>query len=788
MKQRKLLILIFLLAFFPMSGVHAQIVKLIKVGKTEARVYDHGCYSSNVYDYGMIAYYRGSYCTLADELSNQNSWPGGLLKDAGLLFGARNWVDTTGHRWDAMITGHCARLRDIDSIQFAVPDEGGYTIRRYMRYPPTQIIVDGTHCEDPFPMFGDEVAPDKVWGTADVMVTSNVRLNMGLDVKQRVLAWSQPGHDDYVIWDLTFVNTGNVDMDDEIELPGQTLEDVYITRITEAMINGTGSNKVLPTFAGTTKKENPDNRLSYPQDDDSLRIDFVTPLRAGGLTRDSYGIKADVGTWNIMTGARFAGTAVLFAPKSIDVPQDNYSPFDPSASVAASNDPAQPCMHTSMLAEPSWILLHDGVLSDFPRMDSADFRNAYEIMVKGVFAIDPTIPNFQETYYMDSLYDVYDTTASGAKTYYEQPIDRWGELDPDRGYCFASEITWMRFDQQGHLSIGPYQMEFGDTLRFVYAYVGGAINRKNSYLLGEAWNDTKDAASWLPGMDSAQMVEELRKRDPIFDVYYTNPRLSPPPTVNDIAKDLIVARGKDSLFNNGMNAQRNFNMNYNIPKSPPPPSIFEVTSGPDRIRLTWSYDAAYEPSYPTDVAKFKIYRALGGYVYEKQGAIIIGDWQVLDSVLGNAGLYDDTVVVPAFYYYYAITAVSPAGIESGMFLTMTRKAANLQSYPGAALDSVRVVPNPLNVNASARSRYSEGEGLKLTFVELPPECTITIFTESGNVVKTIEHTNLSGTEVWEARDIYLLTDYDQQPASGIYIAHIRTPDGKSVSRKFVIVR
>jgi len=779
MKHRKLLILIFLLAFFWVSGVHAQIVKLVKVGKTEARIYDHGCYSSEVYDYGVIAYYRGSYCTVEQEYSTTNSWPGALLKDAGLLFGARNWVDTTGQRWDAYITGSCARLRDLDIYQFAVPDEGGFTIRRYMKYPLPEIIVDGVTTSDPWPTSGDEVDPDRIsqWGgTADIMVESDVRFSIGVDAKQRVLAWSQPGHDDYVIWDWTFVNTGNVDRDDEIELPEQTLDSVYIARVTEAMSNGTGDNKALSTFAGTT--ENQDTRLSYPQDDDSLRIDYVTPLRAASSTsKDSYGFNTSANQWNILTGARFGGTAVLFAPKSTAVQQFPNTPL--------SNDPAQPSMRTSLLAEPSWILLHNGILADFNTMEPWEHLDAYEVMVKGVFGIDPTIPNFQETYSMDSVYDVYDTTASGHKTYYEQPIDRWGELDPDRGYAFASEITWIRFDQQGHFSIGPYQLGFGDTLRFVYAYVGGAVSRKTSYLLGEAWN-AGTAASWLPGMDSAQMVEELRGRDPIFDVYYTNPRLSPAPTINDIAKDLLVARGRDSLFNNGMNAQRNFNMNYNIPASPAPPSVFEVASRPDMIKLEWSYESDFGNYEPSDLAKFKIYRALGGYVYEKQGAIVTGDWELIDSVDATVDSYEDTDVTTAVEYYYAITAVSSAGVESGKFLTMTRIAANLQSYPGDSLEAIRVVPNPLNVNALGR--YSEGDALKLTFVELPPECTITILTESGKLVTTINHTNGSGTEVWKSRNQFLLTDSDQQPASGIYIAHIRTPDGKSIARKFVIVR
>ncbi len=776
MKQRNLLILIFLLAFFLVGDVNAQILKMVKVGKAEARIYDHGCQSAEVYDHGMVVYFRGSYITVTDAYGN-NSWPGGLLKSGGMLFGARNWTDTTGQVWDAMITGHNTRLRETEIYQFDVPDEEGISIHRYMRYPLPQIIVDEVHCEDPFPTFGDEVAPEKMWGTADIMVESDVRLSMGVDVKQRVLAWSQPDHDDYVVWDWTFVNTGNVDEDDEIELPDQTLNDVYIAKVNEVMLNGTGDNKALATFAGTT--ENQDASLSYPQDDDSLRIDYMTPLRAGSSTRDSYGFNVSSNVWNILTGARFGGSAVLFAPKSVDVPQ-NY----PISDIAASNDPAQPSMHTSMLAEPSWITLHNNVLSDFPGMTASEFVDAYEVMEKGIFGIDTALENYQETYSMDVLYDVYDTTASGAPTYYEQPIDRWGELDPARGYAYASDISWIRFDQQTHWSIGPYQMGFGDTLRYVYAYVGGAISRKTSFLLGEAW-DAGTATSWLPGMDSAQMVEELRQRDPIFNVYYDIGGFNSALSLNDIAKDLLVASGRDSLFENGMNAQRNFNMNYEIPESPAPPSIFEVTSGPDMIRLAWSYDPAYEPS---DVAMFKIYRALGGNVYRKQGEIITGDWQLVDSVDGDLRLYEDTGVTPTVDYYYAVTAVSSAGVESGMFLTMTKLAANLQSYPGDSLEMVRVVPNPLNVNSSARSRYSEGYGLKISFVELPPECTITILTESGKLVKTIEHTNGSGTEIWGIRDQFLLTDSDQHPASGIYIAHIQTPDGEYISRKFVIVR
>jgi hypothetical protein len=726
--------LVFLLIFFFDNTAQGQVLRSIDVGKLQAYVYDHGCMSEDVRRCGNVYYYRGSYVTRDDIFYEDDNfeWPGGLLKDAGLFFGARNWTDTTGYTWDAHITGHCVRKRSNDDYQFAVPDEGdGYTIHRYFRYPLPQIIVNGTHVEDPFPLTGDEIAPEKIWGTADLMVESNVRLSMGLDVKQRVLAWSQSDHDDYIIWDWTFVNTGNVDEDTDIELPGQTLEDVYITRVTEAMINGVMDNKVMATWAGTT--EDHDTRLSYPQDDDSLRIHYLTPLRAKDEGYDSYGKKPGTAR-TLLDGARFAGTAVLFAPKSTAVPQ-SY----PIANIAASNDPAQPSMHSSLLTEPSWIMLNDGVLGDFPGADSVDYIQGYHVMEKGGFGIDSADPFFQDVYYMDSVYNVYDNTASGAATHYEQPLDRWGELDPSRGYAYANIIPYLRWDQECHFSIGPYQMAFGDTLRYVYAYVGGAISRKTSYLLGEAWNDGDAAScSWLSELDSAQMVEELSRRDPIFDVYCEESSgLEPTPSLNDIAKDLMVATGKDSLFKNGMNAQRNFNQNYDIPASPAPPTVFEITSQIGSIGLSWSYtDGA-----PPNLAGFIIYRADGSNIYEKKGDTIKGDWQCIDSVYSVERNYEDTEVVSGVDYYYAITAYNSQGIESGIFLTMMPEGSGAQAGikdKDYSFGGMEISPSVFSNSLVVKYTLSERLPVKLWMFDLTGRCVQTFF--SGENQNSGEHT------------------------------------------------
>jgi hypothetical protein len=101
-------------------------------------------------------------------------------------------------------------------------------------------------------------------------------------------------------------------------------------------------------------------------------------------------------------------------------------------------------------------------------------------------------------------------------------------------------------------------------------------------------------------------------------------------------------------------------------------------------------------------------------------------------------------------------------------------------------DSVRVVPNPFNLSAKDVQFAKTPD--KIMFVNLPPVCTIRIYSENGNLVKTIEHTDGKSDEQWEQGGQYMLTEGGQRVVSGIYIAHFQTPSGESQFRKFVIVR
>ncbi|MEO8230639.1 MAG: hypothetical protein ABI638_00005, partial [Ignavibacteriota bacterium] len=67
---------------------------------------------------------------------------------------------------------------------------------------------------------------------------------------------------------------------------------------------------------------------------------------------------------------------------------------------------------------------------------------------------------------------------------------------------------------------------------------------------------------------------------------------------------------------------------------------------------------------------------------------------------------------------------------------------------------------------------------------IPGRCDIDIYTELGELIKTIEHTDGSGDQAWDS-----LTSSGQIVVSGIYIAVIDNKDtGEKKIVKFVIIR
>ena len=104
------------------------------------------------------------------------------------------------------------------------------------------------------------------------------------------------------------------------------------------------------------------------------------------------------------------------------------------------------------------------------------------------------------------------------------------------------------------------------------------------------------------------------------------------------------------------------------------------------------------------------------------------------------------------------------------------------------LNNIKVVPNPYVAAAiwEQRNFFTTGRGPRaIHFNHLPRECTIRIFTVSGELVDTIEHNSLidDGSAEWD-----VLTRDNLTVAYGVYIYHVDAPGIGEKIGKFAIIK
>jgi hypothetical protein len=312
---------------------------------------------------------------------------------------------------------------------------------------------------------------------------------------------------------------------------------------------------------------------------------------------------------------------------------------------------------------------------------------------------------------------------------------------------------------------GPYQMAPGDSIHIVFAEGIAGLSREKMREVGGNW------FQWSKSLGTPALTLPDGSTATDYNAY----------------KDAWVFTCEDSIKQMFQRALDLYNGNYNMPQPPPAPEVFNVTSGGDKISLSWGNSARSWPTFNGYV----VYRSKGNVllpqtVYEK----------IFECDKSNATeAFDDVTALRGFDYYYYVqtkddgsTNTIQPGVPmvSSMFLTVTSKAANLLKPSKSTLDSVRVVPNPYMVKARALQFGDPITGFdrdRIMFFGLVGKCTIRIFTERGDLIWEKEHTSGSGDEQWNCQ-----TKYGQVLVSGIYIAHFQTPDGKSIFRKFVVIR
>jgi hypothetical protein len=302
---------------------------------------------------------------------------------------------------------------------------------------------------------------------------------------------------------------------------------------------------------------------------------------------------------------------------------------------------------------------------------------------------------------------------------------------------------------------GPYTIAPGDSIHIVIAEGVAGLSRDQCYALGEQWHND-DAPFDLPQGGTTDDRE--------------------------VFKNEWVFTGKDSLFQTLSRAQENYEGGFNITDPPPPPEEFIVESGGDRISLTWANNAESWPGF----AGYRIYRSM--VTPDTTFELIYECGEGTPNPLINQ--YNDTSPVRGFDYYYYIASFDDGSssankvLESSRFYTTTIEPAFLRRPAGNKLSDIRVVPNPYNIRARDL-QYGAGAPDRIMFLNIPPYCTIRIFTERGDLINTIEHTDGSGDEPWN-----LITSSRQTVVSGVYIADIEVAedvidpgDGSQVFKK-----
>ncbi|MBD3224102.1 MAG: hypothetical protein GF313_05195 [Caldithrix sp.] len=595
------------------------------------------------------------------------------------------------------------------------------------KFEQPQIYVDGllTYEKSVEVDYVDPTIP------ADRMIFNELNTLLGLKMERKIMQFSHENHDNYMVYDYTFTNTGNIDDDAEIELPDQTLTDVYFfwqyryapcfqTRY--IIGNGTGWGMNTMHDARGDGDENPD-LYGDPQDEreyngKEIRTQFawhgyfpdkvVDYDNIGGpIWRVYQPYVAEYDTIGRLGAPQFAGILTLHADQSATDDTD---------------DPAQP-------TTTGWYG------SDLPE----------------------TGPN-SDPYNVQEMQERYAWMEYG----HMKPRHAWAV---EKSGDFVNQTNGPNLDlsppksgRPGGFSIGngygPYEIPPGESIRIIMV---------------EA----------VDGLGTEKCIEYGRQ--------YKNG------VIDAETKNEYVLSGKDSLFNTYRNAIDNYQAGWEIPNPPKPPKLFEVTGGGDRISLSWDvFDTE-------NLAGFRIYRNKGEYDNP------IEPPELIYEAGKDERSFDDLTPVRGVGYFYYIQSIGENGLVSSRYYTQTFDPAFLKRPQGGSpidedrysLDAVRVVPNPYIISSSDERLKFPGERDKLAFFNIPGQCKITIFTENGELVETINHTDGSGDAYWNA------TTYSNQVVvSGVYIAHIEvTADipgeqpgqllyekGDSKVIKFVVVR
>jgi hypothetical protein len=623
----------------------------------------------------------------------------------------RDWTDPEGETWEQSVTYTETGNLGVDIFPT--------TFETVCKHPKPEVLVDQRSSERTR-VVCDRIDPSMKADRKSVLVANT---HNGVELRKVVKAFSQEDHDDYHVYEFTLTNNGNVDGDEDIELEGQTVNDMYFwydrragrtAQTQDAAGRGAewGSWDMKDIIRDADIKAN----ISWAGYNVNFGHDW-NMIGAPGVDVEGSAFVTGRDTSGQLHDNAFFGWAAAHADQSAD---------------DASNDPNQPVTQF-------WI--------------GANVANA---------SADPGDHTHRENlrmHYQDWFpYGVKRPTHAEA-------------VEPSGDYAHSTadpEIPGTDGGVRWAQGYGPYTLEFGESVNIAVVegayglgYGGGMAIGKQYKRLWEQGNEFGDIEFDSNGNGTIEPDEVMDKNEWVM-------------TQRDSIR---------KLFEKGI---ANYESGYNIPTPPRAPTLFSVNSDVGGISLEWDYPGG-DPANG-----FEIYRSTN---YWQGDPAVNHEYEKVADLPGSARSHFDEQNVQRgidyFYYIQAVgdinedgTAMTTTGkpLKSGRYYTQTYSPATLKRPPGDAISEAVVVPNPYHVGGDPSVSYPGAP--RLGFLDIPGQSTIEIYTERGDHLKTIEHTDGSGDEYWD-----LQTKAQQPVVSGLYVAKITDNDtGETRFVKFAVVR
>lgn len=161
-------------------------------------------------------------------------------------------------------------------------------------------------------------------------------------------------------------------------------------------------------------------------------------------------------------------------------------------------------------------------------------------------------------------------------------------------------------------------------------------------------------------------------------------------------------------------------------------------------------------------------------------------------------------ILPSQKYFVSVTAFDFGSQQTGLsFLETNPVTSAIEVFPLPRVEQdapggldVVIYPNPYRIDGNYRLDGFEGRGREdlpdfrvrtINFINLPPQCKISIYSLDGDLVREIEHDQplespSSMRETWN-----LISRNTQIPVSGIYYWVVETPSGETQIGKLVLI-